>query len=102
MSKYFLVMENISLTIGQAQCVDGGIHDRGTMKVAIFKKGDIGEFVGESDKNGYFLAKHLDSDDVHDIPYAPAFIKFVGNDLETIRTLYEDQEKEEEADFDFG
>ena len=105
MSKYFLVMEDINITIGglglQNHTGNLGLptpSSNNTLSVVMFRKGDIGEVVGESAKNGYFLAKHLDSDTVHDIPYAPAFIKFVGDDLETIRTLYENEEKE--ADFD--
>lgn len=96
-------MEDISITMGKS--VDTGvaigmgpIGDVTEFKAIIFKKGDIGEVVNvQTAKNGYFFAKKLDSEEVHEIPYAPAFIKFVGNDLETIRNLYEDSTE----DFEF-
>lgn len=75
--QYFLILEDIALTFGKD-------------KIIIFKKGDVCEFLGPSQlKNGYILAKKLDCSDVHEIPYAPAFVRFLGTDLEAIKTLYE-------------
>lgn len=91
-NKYFLVMEDINIVVS-----NNNPDEYDAFRVVIFKKGDIGEVVGNSSKHGYFLAKHLDLDAVHDIPYAPAFIKFVGDDLNTIRSLYED---DQEPDFE--
>lgn len=78
-TKYFIAMEDITLSIGNERVVN----------LSMFKKGEIGEFLEISTRNGYFKAKRLNSSDIVEIPYAPAFINFIGDDLDTVRTLYD-------------
>ena len=47
----------------------------------LMRQGEVGIFIGNSDKNGYFTAKRLTTDEILDLPYAAGFIKIIGTDI---------------------
>lgn len=69
-------------------------------RILLIGKGELGEFLVESDKKGYIFIRRLKNDSVIEIPYARGFVQIINKDTSDKLKIALEEEISNGLDYD--